>query len=31
MNQTPELFGFFGFTHGWARMLTVMSPGKSVV
>ena len=26
MNQTPELFGFFGFTHGWARMLTVMSP-----
>jgi len=26
MNSTPELFGLFGFTHGWAKILTVMSP-----
>ena len=26
MNSTPELFGLYGFTHGWGRMLTVMSP-----
>ena len=26
MNSTPELFGLFGFTHGWGRLLTVMSP-----
>ena len=26
MNSTPVLFGLFGFTHGWARILTVMSP-----
>jgi hypothetical protein len=26
MNLPPELFGFYGFTHGWARILTVMSP-----
>jgi hypothetical protein len=26
MNSAPELFGLYGFTHGWARILTVMSP-----
>ena len=27
-----ELFGLYGFTHGWARILTVMSPqGASMV
>jgi hypothetical protein len=26
MNSPPELFGFYGFSHGWARILTVMSP-----
>jgi len=26
MNAKPELFGLFGFTHGWGRLLTVMSP-----
>jgi hypothetical protein len=26
MSPTPELFGLFGFTHGWAKILTVMSP-----
>lgn len=26
MNSKPELFGLFGFTHGWGRLLTVMSP-----
>lgn len=32
MNSTPELFGLFGFTHGWAKILTVMSPqGASAV
>lgn len=32
MNSAPELFGLYGFTHGWARILTVMSPqGASAV
>lgn len=32
MNSAPELFGLYGFTHGWARILTVMSPqGASTV
>jgi len=26
MNSAPEFFGLFGFTHGWAKILTVMSP-----
>ena len=26
MNSKPELFGLYGFTHGWAKILTVMSP-----
>lgn len=26
MNSMPELFGLYGFSHGWARILTVMSP-----
>jgi hypothetical protein len=26
MPRTLELFGLYGFTHGWARILTVMSP-----
>lgn len=26
MPRTLELFGLYGFTHGWARVLTVMSP-----
>jgi hypothetical protein len=26
MNPTPDMYGLFGFTHGWAKLLTVMSP-----
>ena len=32
MPRPLELFGLYGFTHGWARILTVMSPqGASTV
>ena len=32
MNAVLELYGFYGFTHGWARILTVMSPqGASAI
>lgn len=24
--QPPVLFGLYGFSHGWARILTIMSP-----
>jgi len=26
MRQSPELYGLMLFSHGWARILTVMSP-----
>ena len=26
MRQPPELYGLMLFSHGWARILTVMSP-----
>jgi len=32
MNPVPALYGLYGFTHGWARILTVMSPqGASAI